>query len=76
MSAERVFRVGAVLLLVSLSVMLSSRMVATTAHESVSAFRAFFWNARALDLLVQMGLTLVGALGIVALLPTLKEYDE
>lgn len=76
MSAERVFRVGAVLFLVSLSVMLTSRMVATTAHDSVSAFRSFFWNERALDLLVQMGLTLVGALGIVALLPTLKEYDE
>ena len=76
MSAERVFRVGALLLLVSLSVMLSSRMMAATAHESVAAFRSFFWNARALDLLVQMGLTLVGALGIVALLPTLKEYDE
>jgi hypothetical protein len=43
--------------------------------DSVS-FRTLFWQTRALDLLVQVGLTVVGALGIVALLPTVKERDE
>jgi hypothetical protein len=68
--------VGGLLFLLSLSAVLGSRMIATTTDESAATFRAFLWNARALDLLVQMGLTLVGAFGIVALLPTLKEYDE
>jgi hypothetical protein len=62
--------------LLSLSAILGSRAIVTTSEESVATFRSFLWNARALDLLVQMGLTLVGAFGIVALLPTPKEYDK
>lgn len=33
------------------------------------AFRAWFWERRGLDLVVQIGLLFVGALGITALLP-------
>jgi len=39
------------------------------------SFRALFWGDRALDLLVQTGLILVGALGIAALLPRGSEKD-
>jgi hypothetical protein len=39
------------------------------------SFRALFWGDRALDLLVQTGLILVGALGIAALLPRGSEEE-
>jgi hypothetical protein len=45
-------------------------------ESDAASFRALFWQARALDLIVQAGLIVVGALGIVALLPTAKERDE
>jgi hypothetical protein len=41
-----------------------------------SSFRVLFWERRGLDLLVQVGLMLVGALGIVALLPTARRDGE
>lgn len=44
---------------------------ATTESES---FRAWFWDARGLDLAVQIGLIMAGALGVAALLP-MKEDD-
>jgi hypothetical protein len=45
-------------------------------ESGVTAFRSMLWGSRALDLMVQVGLTLAGALGIVALLPTRKERGE
>ena len=39
------------------------------------SFRQWFWESRSLDLAVQVGLIFVGALGIVALLPSSKEED-
>lgn len=38
-------------------------------------FRAWFWQARGLDLAVQAGLIVVGALSIAALLPRSREGD-
>ncbi|MEA3407922.1 MAG: hypothetical protein U9R48_07575 [Chloroflexota bacterium] len=40
-----------------------------------SSFRHWFWEGRSLDLIVQVGLIFVGALGISALLPRGRE-DE
>ena len=48
-----------------------------TAPEDMAAnsFREWFWENRALDLLVQVGLIFAGALGIAALLPRDKEEN-
>lgn len=42
-------------------------------EADVRSFRQWFWESRGLDLLAQVGLILVGALGIAALLPRGKE---
>jgi hypothetical protein len=46
------------------------------AEEPDSAFREWFWESRALDLVAQAGLIFAGALGIAALLPREKEVDD
>lgn len=52
---------------------ISSRNAETTQN----AFRQMFWQSRSLDLLIQAGLILVGALGIAALLPRdRRDIDE
>ena len=76
MSAERALRSAAAILVLAVSLLAASRMAGTALPADVASFRSFFWSERALDVLVQAGLTLVGALGIVALLPTRKEYEE
>ena len=52
---------------------------ALNSPESVSAtdegFRAWFWEKRGLDLVVQMILVFAGALGIAAILPGEDEDD-
>jgi len=40
------------------------------------SFRQWFWEKRSLDLAVQVGLILGGALGIAALLPRGREDEE
>jgi hypothetical protein len=40
------------------------------------SFREWFWESRSLDLAVQVGLILVGALGIATLLPRGREERE
>ncbi len=40
-----------------------------TAELQAASFREWFWQNRALDLAVQVGLIFVGALGITAVLP-------
>ncbi len=39
------------------------------------SFRQWFWEARSLDLIVQVGLIFGGALGIAALLPRREEEE-
>jgi hypothetical protein len=46
------------------------------ADEPDRSFRKWFWESRALDLVVQAGLIFAGALGIAALLPREKEIDD
>jgi hypothetical protein len=62
--------------LLSIGVLVGSRVALPGSQSDSASFRALFWHRRALDLVVQAGLIVVGALGIVALLPTLKEQDE
>jgi len=40
------------------------------------SFRQWFWESRGLDLVAQVGLIFVGALGIAALLPRDREENE
>ena len=42
----------------------------------VRSFREWFWENRSLDLAVQVGLILAGALGIAALLPRDREDED
>jgi hypothetical protein len=62
--------------LLSLGAWVGSRVVMPLSESDGASFQLLFWETRAMDLLVQVGLTVVGALGIVALLPTAKERDE
>jgi hypothetical protein len=73
-NAERSVTFLVVVGLLSIGWLVGSRLAMPAAAGDLS-FRALLWNTRALDLMVQAGLTLVGALGIVALLPTVKERD-
>jgi hypothetical protein len=57
------------------SLLLSRLLPPTAATPSTMQFRALFWGDRALDLVVQAGLILVGALGIAALLPRRSEEE-
>jgi len=41
--------------------------------QEATAFRAWFWERRTLDLLAQVGLLFAGALGVAALLPSRAE---
>lgn len=45
----------------------------TPEFTNAQDFRAWFWNLRSVDLVVQVGLLFVGALGITALLPDSDE---
>jgi len=62
--------------LLSIGVLVGARVAMPVSANDPVSFRTLFWQTRALDLIVQVGLTAVGALGIVALLPTVKERDE
>ena len=44
--------------------------------QEATAFRAWFWERRTLDLLAQGGLLFAGALGVAALLPSRAELDD
>ncbi len=43
--------------------------------QEPDAFRSWFWTYRSLDLLVQVGLILAGALGVAAILPGSREKE-
>jgi hypothetical protein len=47
-----------------------------SAPSPPTSFRVWWWERRELDLAVQIGLFLVGALGIAALLPPEREGAE
>ncbi len=76
MNGERVVGFLIITGLLGIGVLMGTRVAMPASQSDSASFRTLFWDTRALDLMVQAGLTVVGALGIVALLPTLKERDE
>jgi len=75
MNRERIFWLGAALLLLVAGLLIGWRVPTLSQGERVAAFRQWFWAHRDLDLGVQVGLIFVGALGISALLPPEKKYE-
>ncbi len=69
MSRERIARIAIVGLLLIAGFLIGRQSLPSIEGADVDAFRQWFWENRGLDLLAQVGLILVGALGIAALLP-------
>jgi hypothetical protein len=71
--------VGLVLVLLIVGLLLGQRLLGAQSGESspreAIAFRQWLWESRGLDLAVQVGLILTGALAIAALLPREGEAE-
>ena len=52
------------------------RGVGAPQHHNDDAFRTWLWEYRRLDLLVQAGLILTGALGVAAILPRRRDDHD
>jgi hypothetical protein len=75
-SREYAIWVGAAVLLLTVGLLVGSWFLTPPDNADVGSFRQWFWGNRSLDLLVQVGLILTGALGIAALLPWDKKEDS
>ena len=75
MDRERVVWVGLLGLTVAASALLMRFLPTSPEANGAGLFRTVLWGDRALDLLVQAGLLLVGALGISALVPKGREEE-
>jgi len=73
---EYVVWAAAVIVLLLGGMLIGQQFMTLPSESNATAFRHWFWEARSLDLAVQVGLIFVGALGISALLPSVKEGDE
>lgn len=79
MNRERALQVAVVAILLIAGLLIGSLFnaspqdVPTTAASNV--FREWFWEQRSLDLMVQVTLIFVGALGVAAVLPKHEESD-
>ncbi len=63
----------------AVTVLLLAGLLWSRAHPlplEPDVFRAWFWSQRSLDLLVQGGLILAGALGVAAILPGNREEES
>ncbi|MCK4962404.1 MAG: hypothetical protein KAS19_07950 [Anaerolineales bacterium] len=76
MDREHVTWVGIVVLLLVAGLLIGQQFMAPPDDARVDSFRQWFWESRSLDLVAQVGLIFVGALGIAALLPKGKGDDE
>ena len=76
MNREYVVWAAAVIVLLLVGMLIGQQFMTLPGETNATAFRQWFWEARSLDLAVQVGLIFVGALGISALLPGGKEGDE
>lgn len=75
MSREYAIWAGAAVLLLTVGLLVGSWFLTPPDNADAGSFRQWFWGNRSLDLLVQVGLILTGALGIAALLPWGKKED-
>ena len=75
MNHERITWIGVLTLLLIAGLLIGRLFFASPEDVAAGSFREWFWENRALDLLVQVGLIFAGALGIAALLPRGKEED-
>ena len=79
MGREDLAWIGLVLLLLIGGLLLGQRLLATQPTDGgpteAMAFRQWLWESRSLDLAVQVGLILTGALAIAALLPREGEVE-
>jgi hypothetical protein len=81
MSRERILQVGVIAALLITGLLIGwyfnaasrARPEDTSSATSSNFFREWFWEHRSLDLLVQVTLIFVGALGVAAVLP---KHDE
>ena len=76
MDREHVAWVGIVILLLVAGLLIGQQLMAPPDDARADSFRQWFWESRSLDLVAQVGLIFVGALGIAALLPKGKGDDE
>ena len=76
MNREHFVWVAAMIVLLLGGILIGQQFMTQPRETNATAFRQWFWEARSLDLAVQVGLIFVGALGISALLPRGKEGDE
>ncbi|MEJ5311603.1 MAG: hypothetical protein WHX52_17725 [Anaerolineae bacterium] len=77
MNRERALQIGVVVALLVAGMLVGALFSVTPeAADSTAAsnvFREWFWEQRSLDLLVQVALIFVGALGVAAVLPKHNE---
>ena len=73
---EHVTWAGAVVVLLVIGLLIGRQFLAPPDDAQIAPFRQWFWESRSLDLVAQVGLIFVGALGIAALLPRDKEENE
>jgi len=76
MGREYVAWGGVLVLLLLAGLLVGRQFLPWFGDADVALFRQWFWESRGLDLAVQAGLILVGALGTAALLPRDKETGE
>ena len=73
---EHVAWAGTVVVLLLAGLLIGRQFLAPPDDAQIAPFRQWFWESRSLDLVAQVGLIFVGALGIAALLPRDKEENE
>ena len=70
---EHVAWIGTVAVLLLAGLLIGRQFLAPLDDTQIASFRQWFWESRSLDLVAQVGLIFVGALGIAALLPRDKD---
>lgn len=75
MNLERITWIGVLVPLLVAGLLIGRLLFAPPEDVAAGSFREWFWENRALDLLVQVGFIFAGALGIAALLPRGKEEE-
>ena len=70
---EHIAWAGTVVVLLVAGLLIGRQFLTPPDDAQIAPFRQWFWESRSLDLVAQVGLIFVGALGIAALLPRDKD---